>query len=116
MLDQTQVAHLARQAKDAGLKAKVQGIIVVLCGLLNLTHRAQVPFLCTPGSEQIRATMERDGLTEALEDVGAVVLANACGPCIGQVNFKLIQPIITDHSNFSGRGKIKMRQRMVRSL
>lgn len=43
-----------------------------------------MPFLCTPGSEQIRATIERDGLTEALEDVGAVVLANACGPCIGQ--------------------------------
>ena len=46
----------------------------------------QIPFLCTPGSEQIRATIERDGFTEALEDVGAVVLANACGPCIGQWN------------------------------
>ena len=45
---------------------------------------AQVPFLCTPGSEQIRATMERDGVISTLEDVGAVVLANACGPCIGQ--------------------------------
>ncbi|KAF8587367.1 aconitate hydratase [Ramaria rubella] len=63
--DMTQVADLAKQAKDAGLSTKV-------------------PFLCTPGSEQIRATMERDGLTKALEDVGAVVLANACGPCIGQ--------------------------------
>ncbi|KAG9014779.1 aconitate hydratase [Tulasnella sp. JGI-2019a] len=63
--DMTRVTSIARQAKDAGLKAKV-------------------PFLCTPGSEQIRATIERDGLTEALEDVGAVVLANACGPCIGQ--------------------------------
>ncbi|KZV77022.1 aconitate hydratase [Peniophora sp. CONT] len=63
--DMTRVADLARQAKAAGLKAKV-------------------PFLCTPGSEQIRATMERDNVTSALEDVGAVVLANACGPCIGQ--------------------------------
>ncbi|KDQ17734.1 hypothetical protein BOTBODRAFT_29890 [Botryobasidium botryosum FD-172 SS1] len=63
--DMSRVASLTRQAKAAGLKAKV-------------------PFLCTPGSEQIRATIERDGLTEALEDVGAVVLANACGPCIGQ--------------------------------
>lgn len=44
----------------------------------------QVPFLCTPGSEQIRATIERDNVTEALESVGATVLANACGPCIGQ--------------------------------
>lgn len=63
--DMTSVADLARQAKEAGLTAKVQ-------------------FLCTPGSEQIRATMERDQVTEALEDVGATVLANACGPCIGQ--------------------------------
>ncbi|KAI0036659.1 aconitate hydratase [Vararia minispora EC-137] len=63
--DMTRAADLARQAKAAGLKSKV-------------------PFLCTPGSEQIRATMQRDGLTTALEDVGALVLANACGPCIGQ--------------------------------
>lgn len=63
--DMTQVADLAKQAKAAGLVTKV-------------------PFLCTPGSEQIRATMERDGITSTLEDVGAVVLANACGPCIGQ--------------------------------
>lgn len=46
--------------------------------------RFQVPFLCTPGSEQIRATVERDNVTSTLQDVGAVVLANACGPCIGQ--------------------------------
>lgn len=50
----------------------------------------QVPLLCTPGSEQIRATMERDGIIEALQDVGATVLANACGPCIGQVNNSFI--------------------------
>ncbi len=43
-----------------------------------------VPLLVTPGSEQIRATIERDGQMQALEDVGATVLANACGPCIGQ--------------------------------
>ena len=42
--------------------------------------------MCTPGSEQIRATMERDQVTDVLQDVGAVVLANACGPCIGQVS------------------------------
>ncbi|KAG8933065.1 aconitate hydratase [Tulasnella sp. 418] len=63
--DMSRVASIAKQAKKAGLKAKV-------------------PFLCTPGSEQIRATIERDGFTETLEDVGALVLANACGPCIGQ--------------------------------
>ncbi|KAL5534292.1 hypothetical protein ACEPAG_754 [Sanghuangporus baumii] len=63
--DMTRVSDLAHQAKDAGLKVKV-------------------PFLCTPGSEQIRATMERDNITSSLEEVGATVLANACGPCIGQ--------------------------------
>ncbi|KAF4623759.1 hypothetical protein D9613_001983 [Agrocybe pediades] len=63
--DMTSVADLARQAKAARLTTKV-------------------PFLCTPGSEQIRATIERDNVTSALEDVGALVLANACGPCIGQ--------------------------------
>ncbi|THH31988.1 hypothetical protein EUX98_g2192 [Antrodiella citrinella] len=63
--DMTSVADLARQAKAVGLKTTV-------------------PFLCTPGSEQIRATMERDNVTSSLEDVGALVLANACGPCIGQ--------------------------------
>lgn len=63
--DMTRVADLARQAKGAGITAKV-------------------PFLCSPGSEQIRATMERDNVTSTLEAVGAVVLANACGPCIGQ--------------------------------
>ncbi|KIJ21565.1 aconitate hydratase [Paxillus involutus ATCC 200175] len=63
--DMTKVAEIAEQAKAVGLTTKV-------------------PFLCTPGSEQIRATMERDGITSTLQDVGAVVLANACGPCIGQ--------------------------------
>jgi aconitate hydratase len=45
---------------------------------------AAVPLLVTPGSEQIRATIERDGQMQALEGIGASVLANACGPCIGQ--------------------------------
>ena len=44
----------------------------------------QVPFTITPGSEQIRATIERDGLIEVFSKVGGTVLANACGPCIGQ--------------------------------
>ncbi len=41
-------------------------------------------FLVTPGSEQIRATIDRDGQMQTLSDIGGVVLANACGPCIGQ--------------------------------
>src|SRR4029077_17727507 len=58
-------AHVARQAKAAGL-------------------RVRTPLLITPGSEQVRATIERDGLLADLEAIGATVLANACGPCIGQ--------------------------------
>jgi aconitate hydratase len=46
--------------------------------------RAAVPLLVTPGSEQVRATIERDGQMRSLNDIGATVLANACGPCIGQ--------------------------------
>jgi aconitate hydratase len=42
------------------------------------------PLMVTPGSDQVRATIERDGQMQALEAIGAVVLANACGPCIGQ--------------------------------
>ena len=58
-------AHVARQASAAGLTVKT-------------------PLLITPGSEQVRATIERDGLLDDLEAIGATVLANACGPCIGQ--------------------------------
>ncbi len=63
--DITRAASVARQAAAKGLKAKVE-------------------LLVSPGSEQIRATIERDGLMADLEAIGATVLANACGPCIGQ--------------------------------
>jgi len=63
--DITRAASVARFAASKGLKSKTQ-------------------LLITPGSEQIRATIERDGLLADLEAIGATVLANACGPCIGQ--------------------------------
>jgi aconitate hydratase len=63
--DITRAASLARQASAKGLRAKTQ-------------------LLITPGSEQVRATIERDGLLADLEAIGGTVLANACGPCIGQ--------------------------------
>jgi aconitate hydratase len=46
--------------------------------------KAKTKLFISPGSEQIRATIERDGLLGDLEAIGAVVMANACGPCIGQ--------------------------------
>ena len=63
--DIEKAAHVAKQALDKGLKAKSE-------------------FYITPGSNQIKATMERDGYTEIFEQLGGKVLANACGPCIGQ--------------------------------
>ncbi len=46
--------------------------------------KTRVPLLITPGSEQVYATIERDGLLDVFNQFGATVLANACGPCIGQ--------------------------------
>src|SRR5437588_513179 len=63
--DITRAASIARQAAASGLRAKTQ-------------------LLITPGSEQVRATIERDGLLADLQAIGGEVLANACGPCIGQ--------------------------------
>jgi aconitate hydratase len=65
--DMDRAASLARQAVEAGLRVKA-------------------PFYVTPGSEQIHQTIKRDGQMEVLEKAGGVVLANACGPCIGQWN------------------------------
>ena len=83
-------ASLAEQALKAGLKAKAQ-------------------FTITPGSEQIRATIERDGQIEIFNNAGGIVLANACGPCIGQWDRKDVKKgtknsIITSYNrNFTGR-------------
>ena len=66
------------------------------------------PFLVTPGSEQIKRTIQRDGYMEELEKVGALVLANACGPCIGQWSRGLkkghVNTILNSFNrNFKGR-------------
>ena len=63
--DMSRSSSVAKQAETHGIKAKI-------------------PLLVTPGSEQIRSTIERDGQIESLKSIGATVLSNACGPCIGQ--------------------------------
>ncbi len=63
--DITRAASIAQQALDKGLKARSE-------------------FTVTPGSEQVRYTIDRDGYLDVFEKIGGVVLANACGPCIGQ--------------------------------
>jgi aconitate hydratase len=63
--DISRAASIARQAVEKGLKAKAE-------------------FTITPGSEQVRYTVERDGYIDIFEQMGGKVFANACGPCIGQ--------------------------------
>ncbi len=88
--DMSRVSDIAKQAKQKGIKL-------------------QSPLLITPGSEMIRATIERDGLIDVLKDLGATVLANACGPCIGQwkrpeLKQDQLNTIVTSYNrNFPGR-------------
>jgi aconitate hydratase len=88
--DMSRAASLAEQAKSKGIKSKI-------------------PLLITPGSEQIRGTIERDGQMDSLKEIGATVLANACGPCIGQWNRPELEKneknsiITTFNRNFPGR-------------
>lgn len=88
--DMERAASVAKQAIAQGLKVKSE-------------------FTITPGSEQIRATIKRDGQLKIFEDAGGLVLANACGPCIGQWNRHNIKhgeknSIITSYNrNFSKR-------------
>jgi aconitate hydratase len=63
--DLTRAASIVKKAKEDGLKVQAQ-------------------FIINPGSEQVRYTAERDGVIAEFESVGGVVMANACGPCIGQ--------------------------------
>ncbi|KAK0902147.1 Aconitate hydratase mitochondrial [Friedmanniomyces endolithicus] len=88
--DMSRAASIAQDALSHGIKAKAH-------------------FTVTPGSEQIRATIERDGQMKTLEDFGGMVLANACGPCIGQWDRRDVKKgepnsIISSYNrNFTGR-------------
>ncbi|MCY4131189.1 MAG: aconitate hydratase [Nitrospira sp.] len=88
--DISRAAHIARQGLKAGLKARTA-------------------FLVSPGSERIFHTMKRDGFLETFEELGATVLANACGPCIGQwkradgVKGKSDSIVSSFNRNFPGR-------------
>lgn len=88
--DMGRCASIARNAMKHGIKSKI-------------------PFNVTPGSEQVRATIERDGISKTLSEFGGTVLANACGPCIGQWDRRDVKKgdkntIVTSYNrNFTGR-------------
>jgi aconitate hydratase len=88
--DMRRAAHVATQAVRAGLTV-------------------QAPFLITPGSERIYQTMKRDGIMATFERIGGTVLANACGPCIGQWKRSDVGPaeantiVSSFNRNFPGR-------------
>jgi len=88
--DMRRAAHIAMQGLKAGLKAKV-------------------PFLVTPGSDRIFQTIKRDGIMDTFQKMGGTVLANACGPCIGQwkrsdVGKNEANSIVSSYNrNFPGR-------------
>ena len=88
--DMSRAADIARQAVEKGIKTKS-------------------PLQVTPGSEMIRETIERDGQIQLLREIGANVLANACGPCIGQWSRPEVKKgesntIVTSYNrNFPGR-------------
>ncbi len=88
--DISRSAHIAQQGLKAGLKAKAA-------------------FLVSPGSERIYHTMKRDGFMESFEKMGATVLSNSCGPCIGQwkradgVKGKADSIVSSFNRNFPGR-------------
>ena len=89
--DMTRAEDLVKQASAAGLRPKAD-------------------FFVTPGSEQIRATLSRDSTLETFSSAGGIILANACGPCIGQwkrtdgVSHSEENAILTSYNrNFKGR-------------
>ena len=95
-----EVAELGDEARDSGWPLEISAALIGSCtnsSYEDITRaasiardaaakglRARTRLLVTPGSEQIRSTIVRDGLMDDFEALGATVLANACGPCIGQ--------------------------------
>jgi len=71
--DMTRAASIVQDAKEKGVSVKAQ-------------------FIINPGSEQVRYTSERDGILQIFEDAGATIMANACGPCIGQWKREMDNP------------------------
>lgn len=94
------ISAIAAEAKEKGWPTKLSSALIGSCTnssyediersasiakqAMSIGVKMQQPFLVTPGSTQIEKTIERDGQMQTFGSVGATVLANACGPCIGQ--------------------------------
>jgi aconitate hydratase len=94
------ISKIAAEAKEKGWETKLSSALIGSCTnssyedigraafvakqALDMGVKMPQPFLVSPGSTQIQHTIERDGQMKLLNDAGATVLANACGPCIGQ--------------------------------
>jgi aconitate hydratase len=119
------ISELAKAAKENGWPLRLTNALIGSCtnsSYEDITRAAEVadqaaahglraksPLWVTPGSEQVFKTIQRDGQMQRLEKVGAMVLANACGPCIGQWKRDDVKPgesnsIISSYNrNFPGR-------------
>ncbi len=96
----TPISKMAAAVKENGWPAKLEVALIGSCtnssyedisrsasiveDAMSKGLKANSEFTITPGSEQVRYTIERDGFINTFEKVGGIVLANACGPCIGQ--------------------------------
>ena len=119
------LSKIQKEVKEKGWPVKLSAALIGSCTnssyedigratdiakqALDEGHKMPQQFMVSPGSSQIKKTIERDGQMQVLNDVGATVLANACGPCIGQWkrnDFKKGEPntiISSFNRNFRGR-------------
>ncbi|MEN2495733.1 MAG: aconitate hydratase [Marteilia pararefringens] len=119
------ISRLGRDAKEEGYPLKIHAALVGSCTnssyqdlsrcvsimkqALNNSLKATVPFYLSPGSEKVRSTCEKSGFLEIFREFGATLLANACGPCIGQwkrfdIETNEKNTIINSYNrNFAGR-------------
>ncbi len=119
------LSHLRQEVASNGWPAKIKHCLIGSCTnssygdmwraaevaaqAVNAGHRLRVPLLIAPGSDKVYKTLERDGILDTFTSIGATVLTNACGPCIGQwkrvdIGDEQVNSIVSSFNrNFPGR-------------